>query len=112
MNKTLEVLSEQMRKLKKGDFGGIKLDEVKAQMRGHILLSQEITEHRMSSIAKNEMFFQREVPVEEIIEKINAVSEEELIELAGDIFTEENLTLVTLGRDVEEQQKLPSVLQL
>ncbi|HEY9161295.1 MAG TPA: pitrilysin family protein [Desulfomonilia bacterium] len=112
MVKTLEVLSEQMRKLKKGDFGGIKLDEVKAQMRGHILLSQEITEHRMSSIAKNEMFFQREIPVEEIIEKINAVSEEELIELAGNIFTEENLTLVTLGRDVEEQQKLPSVLQL
>ena len=112
MVKTLEVLSEQMRKLKKGDFGGIKLDEVKAQMRGHILLSQEITEHRMSSIAKNEMFYQREVPIEEIIEKINAVSEEELIKLAGDIFSEENITLVTLGRNVEEQQKLPSILQL
>ena len=112
MVKTLEVLSEQMRKLKKGDFGGIKLDEVKAQMRGHILLSQEITEHRMSSIAKNEMFYQREVPIEEIIEKINAVSEEELIKLAGNIFTEENITLVTLGRNVEEQQKLPSILQL
>lgn len=112
MKKTLEVLSEQMRKLKRGDFGGIKLDEVKAQMRGHILLSQEVTEHRMSSIAKNEMFYQREIPVEEIIEKINSVSEEELIELTGDIFQEENITLVTLGRNVEEQQKLPSVIKL
>jgi predicted Zn-dependent peptidase len=112
MKKTLEVLSEQMRKLKKGDFGGIKLDEVKAQMRGHILLSQEITEHRMSSIAKNEMFYQREIPVEEIIEKINAVSEQELIDLAREIFQEENITLVTLGRNAEEQQKLPSILGL
>jgi predicted Zn-dependent peptidase len=112
MKKTLEVLAEQMRKLKRGDFGGIKLEEVKAQMRGHILLSQEITEHRMSSIAKNEMFYQREIPVEEIIEKINTVSEEEVIDLAIDIFQEENITLVTLGRNVEEQQKLPSILEL
>jgi predicted Zn-dependent peptidase len=112
MKKTLEVVSEQMRKLKKGNFGGIKLEEVKAQMRGHILLSQEITEHRMSSIAKNEMFYQREIPIEEIIENINAVSEEELIELAGDIFTGGNITLVTLGRNTEEQQKLPSILEL
>ncbi len=112
MKKTLEVLSEQMRKLKRRDFDGIKLDEVKAQMRGHILLSQEVTEHRMSSIAKNEMFYQREIPVEEIIEKINAVSDEELIDLARDIFQAENITLVTLGRNVEEQQKLPSILEL
>ena len=112
MKKTLEVLAEQMRKLKRGDFDGIKLDEVKAQMRGHILLSQEVTEHRMSSIAKNEMFYQREIPVEEIIEKINAVSDEELIDLARDIFQAENITLVTLGRNVEEQQKLPSILEL
>ncbi len=112
MEKTLEVLSEQMRKLKRGDFGGIKLEEVKAQMRGHILLSQEITEHRMSSIAKNEMFYQREIPVEEIIENINSVNEQELIELARDIFTAENITLVTLGRNAEEQQKLPSIIEL
>jgi predicted Zn-dependent peptidase len=112
MAKTLQILSEQMKKIKKGDFGGLKLEDVKAQMRGHVLLSQEITEHKMSSIAKNEMFYGREIPVEEIIEKINAVREEELISLANDIFAMENISLVTLGRDLQEQKKFPAIIDL
>jgi predicted Zn-dependent peptidase len=112
MVKTLEVLSEQMRKLKSGDFGGLRLSDVKAQMRGHILLSQEITEHKMSSIAKNEMFYGRDISVEEIIEKINQVSEEELVKLAGDIFAKENISLVTLGREKNKQQTLSDVIRL
>jgi predicted Zn-dependent peptidase len=101
-----------MKKLKEGDFSSIKLSDVKAQMRGHILLSQEITEHRMSSIAKNEMFYQRDIPVEEILNKIELVSEEQIVSLACEIFEEKNITLVTLGRDVSKQEKLASIIDL
>lgn len=98
VNKTLEVISKEMVRLKKGDLSDIKLDDVKAQIKGNLLLSRESTVNTMSSMAKNEMYYGREVTVEEVIEKIRAVSLDEIVELANEIFVNEKLTCVTLGR--------------
>ena len=98
VNKTLEVISKQMTRLKKGQLSDIKLDDVKAQIKGNILLSRESTVNTMSSMAKNEMYYGREVTVDEVIEEIKAVSLDDIVELANDIFVNEELTFVTLGR--------------
>jgi predicted Zn-dependent peptidase len=98
VNKTLEVISKQMARLKKGQLSDIKLDDVKAQIKGNILLSRESTVNTMSSMAKNEMYYGREVTVDEVIEEIKAVSLDNIVELANDIFVNEELIFVTLGR--------------
>jgi predicted Zn-dependent peptidase len=98
VNKTLDVIGKQMTRLKKGQLSDIKLDDIKAQIKGNILLSRESTVNTMSSMAKNEMYYGREVTVDEVIEKIKAVSLDDIVELANDIFVNEELTFVTLGR--------------
>ncbi len=107
---TIKVVSEQMLHVKKGEFGGLTLDDIKAQIKGHLLLSRESTESRMGSIGKNEIYYGRDVPIEEILEKIDRVGSDDLVTLAQEIFVRENMTFVALGKVVEEVEHLSSIL--
>lgn len=98
VNKTLEVISSQMKRLKTGDLKDIKVDDIKAQIKGNLLLSRESSVNRMSSMAKNEIYYGREVTIEEIVDKLQAVCLDDIISLANDIFIEDKLTFVFLGR--------------
>jgi predicted Zn-dependent peptidase len=108
--KTVEVVGAQFKRIKRGDLGDMKLDEVKALIRGNLLLARESTENRMSSIAKNELYYERDVPIEEVLRKINAVSAEAILELAHTIFVDDKMTLVSLGKDHLENFDLAAVL--
>ena len=98
IHKTLEVIGTQMKRLKTGDLAGESIDDIKTQIKGNLLLSRESTISRMSSIAKNEIYYNREVSVEEVLEKIQAVNLDDMIALANDIFLTDQLTLVCLGK--------------
>jgi len=103
----LEVIVKQMEMLTDGDFGGISLGDVKTQIKGNLLLSRESTVNRMSSLAKNEMYHGRDVPIEEVIQKIQNVKADELAALAGEIFQSSKITLVTLGKLQEDIESIP-----
>lgn len=96
-NKTLELISEQMHRLTRGDTGGIPLEDVKSQIKGNLLLSRESTESRMSFHGRNELYFNREVTLDEILSKIQAVTLDDIVETAESIFSPGLLNLVTLG---------------
>jgi predicted Zn-dependent peptidase len=49
-------------------------------------------------MAKNEIYYGREVTVEEVVEKLQAVCLEDIVSLANDIFVEDKITFVSLGR--------------
>ncbi|MDT8274069.1 MAG: pitrilysin family protein, partial [Desulfomonilia bacterium] len=105
VGKTLEVIKAQMIRISQGDLGEVSVDEVKAQIKGNLLLSRESSVNRMSSMAKNEMYYNREVPVEEVIEHIQAVTLDTIVDLARDIFKRDHLTLVTLGRMTQDEMQ-------
>ncbi len=109
VNKTLEVVSSQIIRLKTGDIEDIRIEDIKAQIKGNLLLARESSVNRMSSMAKNEIYYGREVAMDEVIEKIQAVSMDDVVALAEKIFIEENLTLVSLGRIREEDLVWPSL---
>jgi predicted Zn-dependent peptidase len=98
VNKTLEVISTQMKRIKSGDLKDMKLEDIKAQIKGNLLLARESSVNRMSSMAKNEVYYGREITVEEVMEKLQAVSLDDIVALANDIFIEDKLTFVSLGR--------------
>lgn len=52
----------------------------------------------MSSIAKNEIYYNRDIPEEEIIEKIGEVSSDDVVSLAQEIFQGSKITTVFLGK--------------
>lgn len=110
IHKTLEVIGTQMKRLRTGDLAGESIDDIKTQIKGNLLLSRESTISRMSSIAKNEIYYNREVSVEEVLEKIQAVTLDDMIALANDIFLTDQLTLVCLGKMDQGELSLTGLL--
>jgi hypothetical protein len=51
----------------------------------------------MSHIARNEIYFGKSITTEEICRRIRAVSRDDVVELAGDLFRSDGRTLTLLG---------------
>lgn len=85
---------EHVRKLIRAEFEKIRtepvdkkeLDEAKAQLKGKLLLSQENTSNRMTRLAKSELYFNRFVTLDELVENIDAVASDDLQTFSIDFF--------------------------
>ncbi|MEX2601968.1 MAG: pitrilysin family protein [Balneolaceae bacterium] len=62
------------------------LSESKAQLKGKLLLSQESMNNRMSRLAKSELYFNRFVTLDELVENIDEVTEEDVRTFASEFF--------------------------
>jgi predicted Zn-dependent peptidase len=78
------------------------LRSAKELIKGNFLLGMESTDNRMTALTRNEFYFGRQVTTEEVIERIEAVSREEIRLLAGKMFRPEALTIAALGPVTEE----------
>jgi predicted Zn-dependent peptidase len=74
------------------------LARVKTQMKGNMVLGLETSDSRMSRIAKNEIYFGREIPLEEVAAGIDAVSNDDILRVGGRLFRPESLALTVLGK--------------
>jgi predicted Zn-dependent peptidase len=87
------------------EFGNMKseqitpeeLDRAKAQLKGNLMLSLESSTARMSNLARQEMYFDHFFDLDEIIARIEAVTSEDLIELARSYFRPETIAVTVLG---------------
>jgi predicted Zn-dependent peptidase len=73
------------------------LRAVKEQIKGNFLLSMESTDNRMMKLAKNEIYFHRNIPAEETVEGIEAVSSEDVRRLAEQMFSPEQICFAAIG---------------
>lgn len=64
----------------------VELEKAKGQVKGAMMLGLESSGSRMSRLAKNELLLGREVSVEETIEKIEAVTSREILDVAQNLF--------------------------
>lgn len=71
--------------------------KVKKQIAGNLVLGMESTSARMQRMAKNEIVHGRQIPMEETVAKINAISREEIQELAGRMFKPEQMRTTVIG---------------
>ncbi len=81
-----ELISKEFERLQNEMIETKELDEAKAQLKGKLLLSQENTSNRMTRLAKSELYFNRFVTLDELVENIDAVTSEELLTFSGDFF--------------------------
>lgn len=91
------VLAE-MRRLKREPVEVDLLNDTREQLKGNLLLSLESTDNRMSRLAKNQFYLDRQISVDEIVEQFDKVSVEDVQLLARRLFTNESLNLQFLGR--------------
>lgn len=97
LKKVVGLLLKEFEKLNEG-VSRLELRGAKEQIKGGMLLGLETSDSRMSKLAKDEMYFGRVVPVDEIVSAIDSVKGSDIRQTARSLFTKENITMVAVGK--------------
>ena len=97
VDEVLEVTVAELRKVAHDGLTPAELSRAKSQLQGNMLLGMESTDSRMNRLARNEISFRRDVPLEELSEGIEAVTNDMIVELASTWFKPDKLAMVLLG---------------
>ncbi len=108
LEKTIELIMGEAEKLTEKLIDPDELKAVKEQLKGNLLLGMEHSENWMTRLGKNEIYYGRDFPLRESLERIDQVSSEEVRELAGEIFRPERFTQAVVGAVSDED--LPRAL--
>lgn len=73
------------------------LEKVKRNLMGGMVLGLEGMNARMSRMARNEMIFGREIPIEEVMKNIEAVTEQQVRDMAANILREDSVSITTIA---------------
>jgi predicted Zn-dependent peptidase len=95
--KVVQCVVSEFRKLKAEQVPDEELRRSKDQLKGSLMLSLESSTARMSNLARQEMYFDRFYSMDELLEKIEAVTADELQELANEFFHTESIAITVLG---------------
>src|SRR5216684_7204753 len=89
--KVVQSVVSEFRKLKAEPVPEEELRRSKDQLKGSLMLSLESSTARMSNLARQEMYFDRFYTLDELIEKIESVTAEELQGLANEFFQTDSI---------------------
>jgi predicted Zn-dependent peptidase len=88
----------EFRRLKCEALPEEELQRAKDQLKGNIILGLESSMSRMSNLARQEMYFEHFFGVDEIMEKVDAVTSEEVMVMANSLFDPDKVAVTLLGR--------------
>jgi predicted Zn-dependent peptidase len=95
--KLVQSVVKEFRDLKINEVSADELTRAKAQLKGSLMLSLESSTARMSNLARQEMYFTQFITLDELIQRIEQVTAEDLIELANEFFRPEAIAVTVLG---------------
>jgi predicted Zn-dependent peptidase len=97
VNKVVRSVVAEFGNMKSEQIAPEELDRAKNQLKGNLMLSLESSTARMSNLARQEMYFDHFFDLDEIIARIDAVTTDDLIELARSYFVCDNIAVTVLG---------------
>lgn len=103
VEKAITIINRELKKLCEQKLGDKELSRIKEFLKGSILLGLENTTNRMIRLANSMMYYNRFVTVDEIIEKIEKVTAEQILEVARETLTEDVLTKVFLRSESKKK---------
>ena len=86
------------------------LESAKEYTKGSLLLASESADNHMVRNAQNEMHFGSDIALEEIIEKIEAVTADDILKLADELINPDKMTYTMLGPVDDQRKKIESIL--
>ena len=95
--KVVKSVVNEFRDLKAKPVPEEELRRSKDQLKGNLVLSMESSMARMSNLARQEMYFDQFQDLDELIEKIEAVTADDLQTLAQEFFKTESVAVTALG---------------
>jgi predicted Zn-dependent peptidase len=106
----LDLSWEEMQSLAEKGVKPQELNRAKTQVKGSLLLAQESVLQRMHRLGKSELVHNRIITIEEILEKINALTEADLQSFAAKIFDPKRMTITVLGPLTQDNISYPFAL--
>jgi len=95
--RVVESVVGEFKKLKQTPVSAEELRRAKDQLKGSLMLSLESSTARMSNLARQEMYFDRFYGLDELIEKIEAITIEDVSGLANEFFQTDRVAVTILG---------------
>lgn len=107
----VKLVIEELHKCKDNGISDSEIKSAKEQLKGNTLLASENVDSRMTRLAKCEIYFNRFIPIEEIITNIDKVTSQEVKDLAKEIFDRNYLSLAALG-PINHKDLTPDLLDI
>lgn len=95
-DKVNKIVFRELNKLKAAEVKQKELKRVKEYIKGNTLLSLESTTNRMIRMATSILNYGRLIPVEEMMQKIESVTAQDIIETANIMFDESELSRIII----------------
>ncbi len=95
--KVVKAIVNEFHQLKSSPISQEELNRAKDQLKGNLMLSLESSTARMSNLARQEMYYDHFIGMDEIINRIQAVTVEDLLKSAGELFRPELIAVTVLG---------------
>jgi predicted Zn-dependent peptidase len=92
----IDVVVDEVRGMKAG-LTDVELRRAKDHLKGSLMLSLESTSSRMSNLARQEIYFDRQFSLDETLEGIEAVTMDDVQRVARELFKNRSLGATVLG---------------
>ena len=100
----VELAKVELRNVRDNNITAKELDRAKNQFRGSVVMGQESMNARMMRIGRNELTFDRVIPIEEIMERVNGVTLDAVAHIADQIFSNEAFAMATVGPSAKKKR--------
>ena len=107
---TTRLVLDEIRKLKDQGVDRTELKGAIEYTKGGLLLASESIDNQMVRCAQNEIHFGRDIPLGEIIRNVEAVTPQDILELANELFSPGQMALTLLGPANNGQADLATIL--
>lgn len=87
LHELLPVVTDEIKKIMNEPVTDIELNRAKTQIKASLLMSLESSSTTAEIIARQMLLFNRVIPTEEIVAKIESITKDDLLKLAQTIFT-------------------------
>jgi len=95
--KVIDSIVKEFRELKENLVPSEELRRAKDNLKGSFMLGLESTSSRMGNLARQDLYFPRFFTLDEMLESIEAVTAEQVQQIAREFFNPKNITLAVLG---------------
>jgi len=93
----IDVVVAELKRIKDEPFPESELRRAKDHLKGSLMLNLESTSSRMSHLARQEIYFDRQFGLDETLEGVERVSEDDVQRVARDLLRDRALAATVLG---------------
>jgi predicted Zn-dependent peptidase len=112
VGEVVDLVVEEMRAMKREPISPAELRRSKDHLKGSLMLSLESTSSRMTHLARQDIYFDRHDTLDETLARIEAVTAEDVQDVAARLFSNGSLGVTVLGPETKGLELTPARLDL